>query len=98
MIPLEFPSLDTASSSECNKYFWQVASVVASVGKQQKGQEIIFLLCYSSRHLEMDGLIYNRGGREEKGRKNRRSRKAGWERQGHIRKDSEGRKRCMIRP
>ena len=24
---------------------------------------------------------------EEKGRENRRSRKAGWERQGHIRKD-----------
>lgn len=50
MIPLEFLSLDTASSSECNKYFWQVASVVASVGKQQKGQEIIFssLLFFTS--------------------------------------------------
>lgn len=60
MIPLEFLSLDTASSSECNKCFWQVASVVASVGKQQKGQEIIFLLCYSSRHLDMDVMIYDR--------------------------------------
>lgn len=50
MIRLEFLSLDTASSSECNKYFWQVASVVASVGKQQKGQEIIFssLLFFTS--------------------------------------------------
>lgn len=28
------------------------------------------------------------GGEEKKGRKNRRSRKAGWERQGHIRKEA----------